>query len=63
MEHINELSQILQGSLQLNKARLNCLSQIIAALFIVRTVNLAEIAQAFVGETKLEPFHWNDGNV
>jgi hypothetical protein len=53
MEHINELSQILQGSLQLNKARLNCLSQIIAALFIVRTVNLAEIAQAFAGETKL----------
>jgi hypothetical protein len=53
MDHINELSQTLQGFFQLNKARLDCLSQTITALFIVRTVNLAEIAQAFCGKTKL----------
>lgn len=47
MKRISELRSILSESLPWNKARLDCFSGMILALFAVRTVNLSEIAVAF----------------
>lgn len=52
MKQIGELQSILSYFLNWNKARISCLSQIIQALFRVRTVNLTQIAEAFQTETK-----------
>ena len=57
MKHINELEKILSQILEWNKARLNCLAQILQALFFVRTVNLAQIAEAFQSSSKEESIY------
>jgi len=54
MKHINELQTILNDQLNWNKARIGCLVQILQALFIVRTVNLTQIAAAFLSNVKEE---------
>src|SRR6187401_2701681 len=50
MSHIDELYPILNGIFSLNKARLNCLIQLIISVIKMRTVNLKELAQAFSGK-------------
>jgi hypothetical protein len=47
MRHISELRKTLSNFLDWHKARVDCLVQILQALFYVRTVNLAQIATAF----------------
>lgn len=47
MDKINELKKILSENLVWNKARLDCFVRMLLALFVVRTVNLSEIAVAF----------------
>lgn len=47
MDKINELKKILSENLSWNKARLDCFARMLIALFVVRTVNLSEIAVAF----------------
>jgi hypothetical protein len=54
MKHVSELHKILSHFLDWNKARVNCLAQIIRALLQVRTVNLTQIAAAFQSEVKEE---------
>jgi len=54
MQHISELETTLSYFLNWNKARLNCLTQILQALFLVRTVNLTQIAAAFQTSAKEE---------
>lgn len=53
MQAAKELTNILQGVLQFNKARINFIAQFIIALIKVRTVNWVEISQAFSGKTKI----------
>lgn len=50
MEHITELSAILQLFLLWNKARCDCLAQIMIALFSTRTVNISILSDAFIGK-------------
>lgn len=45
MNQISELQKTLSHFLDWNKARISCLSQILHALFRVRTVNLTQIAE------------------
>lgn len=52
MKQISELQDTLSDFLDWNKARLNCLVQILQALFTVRTVNLTQIAAAFRSQAK-----------
>jgi hypothetical protein len=52
MKQISELQSTLSHFLDWNKARISCLIQILQALFIVRTVNLTQIAQAFQSPVK-----------
>jgi hypothetical protein len=47
MNKISELKGILSENLSWNKARLDCFARMLLALFVVRTVNLSEIAVAF----------------
>lgn len=47
MDKISELKRILGENLVWNKARLDCFVRMLLALFVVRTVNLSEIAVAF----------------
>ena len=54
MKQISELQTTLFHFLDWNKARISCLIQILQALFIVRTVNLTQIAQAFSSSAKGE---------
>jgi hypothetical protein len=54
MKHVSELQSTLSHFLDWNKARLNCLAQIIQALFVVRTVNLTQVATAFRTDAKEE---------
>lgn len=54
MKLISELETTLSHFFDWNKARLNCLGQIIQALFVVRTINLTQIASAFKSEVKTE---------
>jgi hypothetical protein len=54
MKHVSELQNTLSHFLNWNKARLNCLVQILQALFVVRTVNLTQIAAAFQTHVKEE---------
>lgn len=44
MEHINELTTILNASFNWNKARMTCFSKMLLALLVTRTVNLKKIA-------------------
>lgn len=54
MKHISKLETILSYFLNWNKPRLNCLVQMLQALFVVRTVNLTQIAAAFKTDVKEE---------
>jgi hypothetical protein len=54
MKHISELEKTLSHFLHWNKARISCLTQILQALFRVRTVNLTQIAEAFHTTAKEE---------
>jgi len=54
MDHLIELSAILQLFFMWNKSRCDCLSQIIIALFTVRTVNISNISESFVSTAKAE---------
>jgi hypothetical protein len=54
MSHISELQNTLSHFLNWNKARITCLTQIVQALFLVRTVNLTQIAEAFQTPVKEE---------
>jgi hypothetical protein len=54
MKHISELQATLSNFFDWHKPRLDCLGQIIQALFIVRTINLTQIASAFKSEVKEE---------
>ncbi len=54
MSEISLLQSTLKSHLPWHGARLNFLAQLLIALFRVKTVNLAEIATAFVGQAKLE---------
>lgn len=49
---ISELTCILGESFAWNKARLDCFAKMLIALFVVRTVNLSELAIAFVSKAK-----------
>jgi hypothetical protein len=51
---INELTKALSQYLNWNRARITCLAQLIQALFVVKTVNLAQLANAFKGKAKTE---------
>jgi hypothetical protein len=46
MKYISELSGILSQQLDWHKSRVNCFAQMLLALFMVRSVNLSEIAVA-----------------
>ncbi len=54
MKQIDELRRTLNKYLDWNKARLTCLCQMILALFMVRSVNLTQIATAFQGKASLD---------
>ena len=54
MKHISELREILSNFFDWRKCRLDCLGQIIQALFIVRTINLTQVVSAFKSQVKEE---------
>lgn len=54
MKQISELEITLNHFLDWNKARISFLIQVLQALFIFRTVNLTQIAQAFYSSAKEE---------
>lgn len=54
MDKISELKDILGDFLKWNNARLTCFTQMLLALFCVRTVNLREIAVAFVSDALID---------
>jgi len=54
MSEISLLQSTLKSHLPWHGARLNFLAQVLIALFRVKTVNLAEIATAFVGHAQQE---------
>lgn len=54
MSEISLLQSTLKSHLPWHGARLNFLAQLLIAIFRVKTVNLAEIATAFVGQAKQE---------
>jgi len=47
MQHINELSSILNQFFNWNKARITCLAQMVRGIIAVKTVNLTQVALAF----------------
>lgn len=49
MKYISELSGILSQELDWHKSRIDCFAQMLLGLFIVRSVNLSEIAVAMDG--------------
>jgi hypothetical protein len=54
MTQISELRATLSHFFNWHKCRLDCLGQIIQALFVVRTINLTQVASAFKSEVKEE---------
>jgi len=54
MDKISELKEILGGFLKCNKARLDCFTRMLLALFAVRTVNLREIAVGFSSDAQID---------
>ena len=54
MTHISELMHSLNVDFKWNKARLFCFSNMLLALFAVRTVNLKEIAVAFDDKSQID---------
>jgi uncharacterized membrane protein (DUF441 family) len=57
MKHISELEKTLSNFFDWHKPRLNCLVQILQALFAVRTVNLTQVAAAFQTGVKEESLY------
>lgn len=53
MKEISELKAILGDFLVWNKARLDCFTQMLIALFITRTVNLSELAVAMMSRAEI----------
>jgi hypothetical protein len=53
MIKVSELKSILSKKFAWNKARLDCFSRILLALFAARTANLKEIATIFGGKSHL----------
>ncbi|KTC86730.1 hypothetical protein [Legionella brunensis] len=53
MNKISELKRTLCENLPWNKARLDCFTRLLLALFVVRTVNLSEIAVAFASKAEV----------
>jgi hypothetical protein len=53
MDKISELRKILNETFDWNKARLDCFIKMLLALFIVRTVNLSELAVAFASKAEV----------
>ncbi len=49
MKYISELSLILSEQLNWYKSRIDCFAQMLLALFLVRSINLSEIAVAMDG--------------
>jgi len=54
MKYTNELTESLKDFFGWNKARVECLAQIILSLFCVKTVNLTDLATGFKRKAKLE---------
>jgi hypothetical protein len=54
MKQVDELRNTLSKYLNWNRARLACFCQIVLALFMVRGVNLTQIATAFQGKASLD---------
>ena len=54
MDRISELKAILGDFLNWNNARLVCFSQLLLALFKVRTVNLRELSIAFISDALID---------
>ena len=54
MDRISELKRILGENLTWNKARLDCFTRMLIALFVVRPVNLSEIAVAFSSKADVD---------
>ena len=54
MDKTSELKGILGDFLKWNNARLTCFTQMLLALFAVRTVNLRELAVAFVSDALID---------
>lgn len=54
MADIRLLERTLRDNVAWNKARINFLTRFIIALIEVRSVNLSEIAQVFMGRAKRE---------
>jgi hypothetical protein len=52
MKHVSELRITLSHFFNWHKCRLDCLGQIVQALFVVRTINLTQVASAFKSEVK-----------
>ena len=50
MKYISELNSILSQQLDWHKSRVDCFSQMLLTLFVVRSVNLSEIAVAMDGK-------------
>lgn len=54
MKKVSELKRILQENFNWNKARIDCFARMLLALFSVRTVNLSELAVAFVSRANVD---------
>ncbi len=54
MKQIDKLRGVLSKYLNWNKARLTCFCQMVFTLFMVRSVNLTQIATAFQGKVNLD---------
>lgn len=54
MDRISELTAILGKNFAWNKARLDCFTRMLLAMFKVRTVNLSEIAVAFSSKASVD---------
>ena len=54
MNKVSELNGILSKHFNWHKSRVDCLTQILIALFTVKTVNLCELAVAMVSKTKVD---------
>ena len=52
MDHINELTSIIQIFFLWNKSRCQCMAQIMISLFATRTVNLSILSEAFISKAK-----------
>lgn len=52
MQHISELSEILNKHFNWNKARMTCFVKMLLALFVSRTTNLNKLACLFSSDAK-----------